>query len=264
MKHEVPFTIRDPLNGPNTCLQITLPQLLDCSPPLHRDLAELLRSSIPRARRKKNPKGSTPLEPVRLHSSQLSIGNEVVSEASPGAEDNVACLYIEAWIGNVKIPEVLVEAGAMLDLVSSKLVDRLHLERFPVSGLGMRLADDQLLILKKDVWLNVVVAGVLARVQASEVAVSQTYQLLLSQRWLKRVRAVEYHGSRTLFIEGSDRVRRKDPAIPSTGTGVTMEGLQPPYCYHIDDEDAEDAVETVLNELDHWQEGGEEESQSGN
>jgi len=264
MKDEVPFTIRDAVNGPNTRLQITLPQLLDCSPRLSRDLAELLRSSIPRPRKKKNTKGSSALEPVSLHSSKQSIGDEVVSEASPGAEDNVGCLYIEAWIGNVKIPEVLVDAGAMLDLISSKLVDRLQLERFPVSGLGMRLADDRLVVLKNYVWLDVVVAGVLARVDAYEVAVSQTYQLLLSRRWLKRVRVVEYHDSRTLFIEGSDRVRRKVPAIPSTGTAVKMESIQPPSFYDIDDEDAEDAVETLLNELDHWQEGGEEESRSGN
>jgi len=55
----------------------------------------------------------------------------------------------------------------------------------------MRLADDRLVVLKNYVWLDVVVTGVLARVQAYEVAVSQTYQLLLSRRWLKRVRAVE-------------------------------------------------------------------------
>ena len=73
----------------------------------------------------------------------------------------------------------------MLDLVSSKLVDRLQLERFPVSGLGMRLADNRLVVLKKYVWLDVVVASVLGRVKAYKVAVSQTYQLLLSRRWLK-------------------------------------------------------------------------------
>jgi len=264
MKGEVPFTIHDALNGSNTPLQITLPQLLHCSPRLRRDLAELLRSSIPRMRKKKNHKGKKPLEPVGLHSQKLSIGNEVISEASPGAEENVECLYIEAWIGNMKIPEVLVDAGAMLDLISSKLVDTLQLERFPVSGLGMRLAHDRLVVLKSYVWLDVVVASVLARVKAYEVAVSQTYQLLLSGRWLKRVRAVEYHDSRTLFIEGSDRVRRTVPAIPSGGIEVKMENIQPPSFFDIDDEDAEDAVDTLLNELDHWQERGEEESLSGN
>jgi len=97
----------------------------------------------------------------------------------------------------------------MLDLISSQLVDRLGLGRFPVSGLGMRLADDRLVVLRNYVWLDVVVAGVLARIKAYEVAVSQTYYLLLSCRWLKRVRAVEYHDLHMLFIEGSDRVAEK-------------------------------------------------------
>ena len=143
----------------------------------------------------------------------------------------------------------------MLDLISSQLVDRLGLERFPVSGLGMRLADDRLVILRNYVWLDVVVAGVLARVKAYEVAVSQTYHLLLSRRWLKRVRAVEYHDLRMLFIEGSDRVRRKVPAVPSGETGVKMENIEPQSFFEVDDDEAEDAVETLLNELDHWGEG---------
>ena len=71
----------------------------------------------------------------------------------------------------------------------------------------MRLGDDRLVILRNYVWIDVVVAGVLARIEAYEVAVSQTYKLLLFQRWLRRVRAVEYHDTQMLFIEGGDRVR---------------------------------------------------------
>ena len=104
MKGELPFTIRDALSGPNTNLRITLPQLLDCLPLLRRDLAELLRSSIPRVREKKNNKGKQGEDTVSLHSLKLSVVNEVVSEGSTGAEDDVECLYIEAWIGNVKVP----------------------------------------------------------------------------------------------------------------------------------------------------------------
>ena len=258
MHGESPFTIRDALNGPSSRLQITLPQLLDCSPRLRRDLAELLRSSVPRSRKKRVSSTEKGVEPMTLHSSKFSIGTEVLSEAGEGADDNVECLYIEAWIGKVRVQEVLVDAGAMLDLISSQLVEKLRLERFPVTGLGMRLADDRLVVLRHYVWLDVVVAGVLARIKAYEVSVSQTYQLLLSRRWLKRVRAVEYHDSRTLFIEGSDRVRRKVPAVPSGEIGVKMENIEPQSFFDVDDDEAEDAVETLLNELDHWEEGAHE------
>jgi len=114
------------------------------------------------------------------------------------------------------------------------------------------------------VWIDIVVAGVLARIKAYEVGVSQTYQLLLSRRWLKRVKAVEYHDSRTLFIEGSDRVRRKVPGVPIGSTGIKMENTEDdPFC-DIGDEEAEEAIETVLNKLDHWKNGKEEEIKEGN
>ncbi|KAG0130027.1 hypothetical protein HOY82DRAFT_610023 [Tuber indicum] len=150
-------------------------------------------------------KGKGEMAPINWMKGQMpfTIQDALTNEA----EDNIECLYVEAWMGHMQLPGVLVDAGAMLDLISSQLIDKLRLRRFPVSGLGMRLADDRLVVLKNYVWLDVVVAGVLARIKAYEVAVSETYQLLLSRRWLKRVRAVAYHDSRTLFIEGSDRIR---------------------------------------------------------
>jgi len=264
MKGQAPFTIQDALNGTSPGLNITLPQLLDCSPRLRRDLAELLRSSIPRTRKKITSRSKEQSLPTSLHSAKFILGHEVTSEALPGKEDNIECLYIEAWIGNFKVPEVLVDAGAMLDLVSTQLVDKLRMERFPVSGLGMRLADDRLVVLRNYVWIDIVVAGVLARIKAYEVAVSQTYQLLLSRRWLKRVRAVEYHDARMLFIEGSDRVRRKVPGVPIGTTGIKMENTEGyPFC-DVDDEEAEDAIETLLNELDHWKDEKDEDIEEGN
>jgi len=148
MKGQTPFTIQDALNGPSPGLSITLPQLLECSPRLRRDLAELLRSSIPRTRKKKGRIQQKRIPPANLHSAKFSFKNQVSNEASPGIEENIECLYIEAWMGDFKIPEVLVDAGAMVDLVASKLVDALQLERFPVTGLGMRLANDRLVVLR--------------------------------------------------------------------------------------------------------------------
>jgi len=264
MKGQLPFTIQDALNGPALGLNITLPQLLDCLPSLRRELAELLRSSIPRTRKKITAGSKEVAHPIARHSSKFILGHEVTSQGFPGMEENIKCLSIEAWIGNLKVPEVLVDAGAMLDLVATVLVDKLNMERFAVSGLGMRLADDSPLVLRNYVLVDIVVAGVLARIKAYEVAVSQTYQLLLSRRWLKRVKAVEYHDARMLFIRGCDRVRRKVPGVPTGSTVIKMENTEGyPFC-DMDNEEAEDAIETLLDELDHWKEGKEEELGEGN
>ena len=252
MKDQMPFTIQDALNGPSSRLHITLSQVLDCSPRLCRDMAELLPSSIPRMRKKRIAKNNQAVPPASLHTSKFALGNKVTSEVSLAIDDNIECLYTDTWVGNSQISEVLVDAGAMLDLISPKLVDKLGLERYPVSGLGMRLGDDRLVALRNYVWLDVVVAGVFAWVKAYEVAVSQTYQLLLLRRWLQRHRAVEYHDLRTLFIEGSERVGGKVLGIPIGGTGIKLESLDSlPFC-NMEDDEAEEGIETLLNELDHW------------
>jgi len=89
MKGQNPFTIQDALTEPASRLQITLQQLLDCSPRLRQDRAELLRSSVPRSRKKKFTSGKKPAEPITLHSAQYYIGRDIVSEAVAGTEDNV-------------------------------------------------------------------------------------------------------------------------------------------------------------------------------
>jgi len=263
MKGERQYTIQDALVGPGLNPVITLPQLLDCSPRLRRDLAELLRSSLPRTRKKKGIEGQSP-DNVATGMAVGVVGSpQVLSEAPPYNGEETECLYIEAWVGGQKIPDVLVDGGAMLELISKELVKRLNLVRYPVDGLAIRLADDRLISLRYYVWLDIVVAGVLARIKAYEVEVSHTYQLLLSRRWLRQVKAVEYHSTQTLFLEGSDFVRRQTSAIPMARKplheSLQVKGLevscQSPL--EVDDEEAEEAVEALLNELDHWEQAEE-------
>ena len=124
----------------------------------------------------------------------------------------------------------------------------MKLKRFPVSGFGIRVADDCLVILRNYVWIDIVVAGVLARTKDYEVSVSQTYQLLHSRRWLRRVRAVQYHDTQMLLIERGDRVRRKVPGIAVGQPGVKIDHLKTPVVIDVEDDKAEEAIETLLNE----------------
>ena len=184
---------------------------------------------------------------------------EVLSEAPPYDGQETECLYIEVWVGSQKIPDILVDGGAMLDFISKELVKKLNLVCYPVDGLAIRLADDRLIpLVRFYVWMDIVVVGVLAWIKEYEVDVSHTYQLLLSHRWLQQVKAVEYHSSQTLFLEGSDFVGRRTSAIPMVrkllqesllvkGLEVSCESL-----LELDDEEAEEVVEALLNKLDNW------------
>ena len=66
---------------------------------------------------------------------------------------------------------------------------------------------------------------------------------------------MEYHDTQMLFIERGDRVRRKVPSIAVGQVGVKMESLEPPVEIDVEDKEAEEAIETLLNQLDHWKDG---------
>ena len=258
MRGQKQYSLQDMLN--EVTPKISFPQLLDVSPRLRRELAELLRSSVPRVRKVKG-KEATAAAPVTLAKNSPLI----LTEAH--GDDEVNCLYIDAWIGERLVGDVLVDGGAMLDLISQETSENLGLEKHNVKGLGMRLADDSLVRLDHYVWADIIVAGIIARIKAYIVPVSVTYKVLLSRRWLKRVKGIEYHESNVLYIEGVDGVKRKVRGKPATQPEIEVVRLptERDLATEVESEEAEDAIEVLLHELDHWGDGGEgEEEEAGN
>jgi len=67
-----------------------------------------------------------------------------------------------------------------------------------------------------------------------------------------------------LFIEGTDPVCRNVFGVLIATTGIKIENTQGyPFC-DVDDEEPEDAIEIILNELDHWKDAQDEDSEEGN
>ena len=242
--------------------KITFPQLLDVSPRLRRELAELLRSSVPRTRKRGKGKATGQVGEV----SAAQAGNTPLILAEAHGDDEVACLYIDAYIGNQLVGDILVDGGAMLDLISQSVADQLSLEKHVVKGLGMRLADDSLVRLDYYVWADVVVAGVVARIKAYVVPVSVTYKVLLSRRWLKRVKGIEYHATNTLYIEGTDGIKRKVKGKRAAKQELEIVKILPDAeaITEVESEEAEEAIEILLHELDHWEDGEDQEEVAEN
>ena len=131
----------------------------------------------------------------------------------------------------------------------------------------MRLADDSLVRLDYYVWADIIVAGVVARIKAYIVPVSVTYKVLLSRRWLKRVKGIEYHESNVLYIEGIDAVKRKVRGKPASKQEIEVVRLpeEQGRVMEVESEEAEDAIEVLLHELDHWGDEWEsDEEEAGN
>jgi len=68
---------------------------------------------------------------------------------------------------------------------------------------------------------------------------------------------VEYDDSRTLFIESHDPVGRKVQGVPIGSTRVKIGNTDGYLFCDADDEEAENGNETLLNELNHWDDGKE-------
>ena len=100
----------------------------------------------------------------------------------------------------------------------------------------------------------------MARVRAYVMLVRVTYKILLSRRWLKRIKGVEHHATNTLIIQGIDGVLRKTKSRPASPAELEIvpireNGSKSQYGTSIrnDDESADDAIEALLHELDEWE-----------
>ena len=178
-----------------------------------------------------------------------------VTDAAPDAD--VECIYMTVWCEGVPIPDVLGDGRAILDLIAKDVVESLDLEKHPVHDLGMRLADDNLVPLESYVWLDGNVEGVVARVQSYVIPVTVTYTLILSRRYLKRMKGVVHHSPNMLIIPGMNgavQSTKSRPAPPAELPIVELkEALQSNSTKHGDDkESADDAVNVLLHLLDDW------------
>jgi len=78
---------------------------------------------------------------------------------------NAEAMYIDTWVGDTKITDILVDGGSMVDLIGMQVAQQLDLPLHGTTDMGIRLADDTLIALDYYVWLDINVGGVLARLK---------------------------------------------------------------------------------------------------
>jgi hypothetical protein len=260
MKNEPKYDLEAVLR--DIILKISLPQLLDISPALRQELKDLLQSTIPRLRKKRTP---------------LAAFNTIVRGVPPGVtclaeeDKDVSCLYITCFVGGFKVTLTLVDGGAQIALVSEAVVRQIGCKTYPCKDTAMRLANNSVVPPPCYAWLDINVSGVLARVKAYVMPIEMSFLILLSRRWLSRVQAVEDHAKNIIYIKGSDGVVHSvfgspAPAVPSIGIASQQAvDAREDQSYDADPEvdidmpfddaeAAEQAIDILLNELDHWDE----------
>ena len=103
----------------------------------------------------------------------------------------------------------MVDSGAVVELISRKVVHDLDLPVYRMDEKWtLQLADDGNATVQEYIWVTVNISGVRALVKAFILGDDQVYDLLLSKKWMYRVRAVEDYGAGTLTISGTDGLKR--------------------------------------------------------
>lgn len=235
-KNKSRFQISQFLDSP-----VTMPiwQLLDRSPQIRAQLARAMASSKSTRRGKK----------MRAAIALMAGKKALVVETEAHEEEEVVCLYICSWVGEVMIAKTLADTGAVIELINPKLVERLDLQIYEMDEeWTLQLADDGLAKVKQYVWVPVNVEGVVAVVRAFILGMGDIYDLLLSKRWIRRVRAIEDHGESTLIVRGKDGISR---LIQGTETRLlNIELVDEPSIDEWETAMAEEEIAKLADELD--------------
>jgi hypothetical protein len=169
---------------------------------------------------------------------------------------DLECMYIEVWVDGVYVSEALVDGGAMINLIKVDLVRRIGLPTMKVVDFGMRMADETFVALEEAVWLNINAEGVVCRIKAYVVPSSVSYDVLLSRQWLKRMKAREDHATNKLTVQGVDGIWREIFGTPAERAFMeVVDTAQGVSALSIESLEAEEAVDELLDELNHWDEG---------
>lgn len=104
-------------------VNLPMRQLLDRSPQLRVQLIRVMASSWP-TKREKNSVGPNP---VRNAAAALKSWTSSVIKTVAHENKEVICLYIDARIEELKVKKALVGFGAMVELISRKVVQDLNI-----------------------------------------------------------------------------------------------------------------------------------------
>lgn len=211
MENRERFDISDFLR--KQTVTMTFDQLLDRSPQIRAQLARWMSSSVPTRRGRKSANAAhavasaqdaSDTAPKSATSSSLWAAPVVTASAPDDDESQqVPAVYIRAWVGNIPVARTMVDDGSLIDLINPAVVGKLGCERFQLDNpVKIVLANGSTSTIDEYVWLKLNVAGIITLTRFHIAPGGKLYDILLSRRWIKRVKMVIDHGNDTAVIQG--------------------------------------------------------------
>lgn len=115
--------------------------------------------------------------------------------------------YIEGTLNGTAINRILVDGGALADLMSPMCVARHNLPlRTVPKPLELKMADDSTTPIEYYVVFPLVVGEILSVIRAYIVGNNQTYEILLSKAWLRRNLAIVDYGADQITLRGLEGI----------------------------------------------------------
>ncbi|GAW16257.1 hypothetical protein ANO14919_056800 [Xylariales sp. No.14919] len=208
-----------------TPITMTAAQLVDSSARIKSQFIRAMAPSTKRPGGRRRAKG----DPSVVVDSVGPIGDPqraLVHVEDWGEEETElsALGYIRTYVEGQCTNRTLLDGGAVIEIISPSFVARLGLVPRPAGVPWMvRLADDKRQPVTHCVSVQVVTEGIAVVVTAYVMSAGESFDLLLSRSWLKRVRAVEHYASDVLEISGKKGVKKTVPIFPASKPKIEIE-----------------------------------------
>src|SRR5437588_11416163 len=151
-----------------------------------------------------------------------------VNAMSTSAEWKVPCVnFFTSAVLKIEnkrftIDKVMIDPGSVVNLASIEVLERIGTPLFPVNDLTIRPATSALTRIRYHSDVDTIVAGVKARIRiyAMPREFALSYGLLLSRRWLRKVRARGNYERDTYIISDKAGRLREVPQYEDRGTNA--------------------------------------------
>lgn len=139
-------------------------------------------------------------------------GNAVPEPVGPITNFYTTGIITNQSQGNLRafrIPKVLIDGGAVVNLMPESVVARLGLPCEPNDDIVIRTATNELHPVLRRTHFNIAVGGVLASIRAYVIDQSLSYSLILGRRWMQQVRAIgDYRTHSYIIFDQFDQPHR--------------------------------------------------------
>lgn len=233
-------------------LNVNFVALLQAAPGLRADLNRLMGPAVKANRNRQ--RGDTPAQ-ANPHAGEGVVAF-LDTALTPDEVPQVRVGFVEALVDGVVTNRAMLDNGSTMDLISPPFMRQIGATpRNLTSPMGVKLANDMASSVSQYVLVEVEVGGIFCCLMAYVLGDGHTFDILLSQSWYYRVRAIQDWGRGMVTVFGRTGTRSDVRLVTGPGMPVHCEpedeGHHPEIRYDIPPERDEDVMQELSDVLEY-------------